>query len=152
MRNDHKLALKKIKQQINAFCIRHGFCYDGTKWTLSHLKWLKKLEITNGLGKSQSRQSIMIKPKDFKSETVSSTISDKNFFISSAISELRTCLVLAVINCANRNTSFLCFLIFLLSTCSPFNLRSFKSSHAFALNGIRQVGLNTGIPSTIIFQ
>ena len=49
MRNDHKLALKKIKQQINAFCIRHGFCYDGTKWTQAHLKWLKKLEITNGL-------------------------------------------------------------------------------------------------------
>lgn len=49
MRNDHKLALKKIKQQINAFCIRHGFCYDGTKWTLAHLKWLKKLEITNAL-------------------------------------------------------------------------------------------------------
>lgn len=49
MRNDHKLALKKIKQQINAFCIRHGFCYDGTKWTLAHLKWLKKLEITNEL-------------------------------------------------------------------------------------------------------
>ena len=89
------------------------------------------------------------KQNDFKS-TVSSAISDKNFFISSAISELRTCLVLAVINCANRNTSFLCFFIFLLSTCSPFNLRSFKSSHAFALNGIRQVGLNTGMPSTII--
>ena len=49
MRNDHKLALKKIKQQINAFCIRHGCCYDGTKWTLSHLKWLKKFEITNEL-------------------------------------------------------------------------------------------------------
>ena len=49
MRNDHKLALKKIKQQINAFCIRHGFCYDGTKWTQTHLKWLKKLEITNQL-------------------------------------------------------------------------------------------------------
>ena len=32
-------------------------------------------------------------PNDFKS-TVSSAISDKNFFISSAISELRTCLVL----------------------------------------------------------
>ena len=47
MRNDHKLALKKIKQHINAFCIRHGFCDDGTKWTLKHLKWLKKLEITN---------------------------------------------------------------------------------------------------------
>ena len=49
MRNDHKLALKKIKQQINAFCIRHGFCYDGTKWTQAHLKWIKKLEITNRL-------------------------------------------------------------------------------------------------------
>lgn len=49
MRNDHKLALKKIKQQINAFCIRHGFCYDGTKWTLAHLNWLKKLEIINEL-------------------------------------------------------------------------------------------------------
>lgn len=49
MRNDHKLALKKIKQQINALCIRHGCYYDGTKWTLSHLKWLKKFEITNEL-------------------------------------------------------------------------------------------------------
>lgn len=49
MRNDHKIALKKIKQQINAFCIRHGFCYDGTKWTRVHLNWLKKLEITNML-------------------------------------------------------------------------------------------------------
>lgn len=49
MRDDHKLALKKIKQQVNAFCIRHGFCYDGTKWTIKHLKWLKNLEITNAL-------------------------------------------------------------------------------------------------------
>ncbi len=49
MRNDHKLALKKIKQQINAFCIRHGLCYSGTKWTITHLKWLKKLEIQNAL-------------------------------------------------------------------------------------------------------
>lgn len=49
MRNDHKIALKKIKQQINAFCIRHGFHYEGTKWTQTHLKWIKKLEITNAL-------------------------------------------------------------------------------------------------------
>lgn len=49
MRDDHKTALKKIKQQINAFCIRHGFCYDGTKWTISHLKWLKKLAVSNAL-------------------------------------------------------------------------------------------------------
>ena len=44
MRDDHKKALKKIKQQIGMFCIRHGYCYEGTKWTIAHLKWLKKLE------------------------------------------------------------------------------------------------------------
>ena len=49
MRNDHKLALKKIKQQVNAFCLRHGFHYEGTKWTDKHLKWIKKLEITNAM-------------------------------------------------------------------------------------------------------
>lgn len=46
MRDDHKLALKKVKQQINAFCLRHGQHYAQTKWTVAHLKWLKKLEIS----------------------------------------------------------------------------------------------------------
>lgn len=46
MRDDHKIALKKIKQQINAFCLRHGYHYDGTKWTIKHLKWLRGLEIS----------------------------------------------------------------------------------------------------------
>ncbi len=46
MRDDHKLALKKIKQQINAFCLRHGAQYSGTKWTLAHWKWLKGLELS----------------------------------------------------------------------------------------------------------
>ena len=45
MRSDHKLALKKVKQQINAFCIRHGHHYEGTKWTLDHLRRLKQLEL-----------------------------------------------------------------------------------------------------------
>ena len=45
MRDDHKLALKKVKQQINAFCLRHGCHYEGTKWTLAHLKWLQKLDL-----------------------------------------------------------------------------------------------------------
>ena len=45
MRGDHKLALKKVKQQINAFCLRHGCCYEGTKWTVAHLKWLQKLDL-----------------------------------------------------------------------------------------------------------
>jgi transposase len=46
MRDDHKLALKKVKQQINSFCLRHGFQYSGTKWTLVHLKWLKQLTLS----------------------------------------------------------------------------------------------------------
>lgn len=46
MRDDHKLALKKVKQQINAFCLRHGYHYAGTKWTLAHWKWLKQLELS----------------------------------------------------------------------------------------------------------
>lgn len=46
MRDGHKLALKKVKQQINAFCLRHGHHYAGTKWTLAHWKWLKQLELS----------------------------------------------------------------------------------------------------------
>ncbi len=45
MRDDHKLALKKLKQQINAFVLRHGHQYTGTKWTIKHVNWLKKLEL-----------------------------------------------------------------------------------------------------------
>lgn len=45
MRDDHKLALKKVKQQINAFCLRHGHYYTGTKWTRKHISWLKKIEL-----------------------------------------------------------------------------------------------------------
>lgn len=45
MRDDHKLALKKLKQQINAFVLRHGHQYTGTKWTIKHVVWLKKLEL-----------------------------------------------------------------------------------------------------------
>lgn len=46
MRDDHKTALKKIKQQINAFCLRHGHHYTQSKWTLAHWRWLKKLELS----------------------------------------------------------------------------------------------------------
>ena len=34
-----------MKQQINAFCLRHGQHYPATKWTIAHLKWLRKLEL-----------------------------------------------------------------------------------------------------------
>ncbi len=46
MRDDHKIMLKTVKQQINALCLRHGFHYDGTKWTLKHVAWLRKLELS----------------------------------------------------------------------------------------------------------
>lgn len=45
MRDDHKLALKKLKQQINAFVLRHGCQYTGTKWTIKHITWLRKLNL-----------------------------------------------------------------------------------------------------------
>lgn len=46
MRNDHKQALKKIKQQILAFCLRHDFHYSTSRsyWTDAHLKWLRSLD------------------------------------------------------------------------------------------------------------
>ena len=45
MRDDHKIALKKVKQQIMSFCLRHGKSYsDGSHWTQKHIKWLKALD------------------------------------------------------------------------------------------------------------
>jgi transposase len=45
MRDDHKLALKKVKQQILAFCLRHNYRYDGkSHWTAAHIKWLQSLQ------------------------------------------------------------------------------------------------------------
>ena len=46
MRDDHILALKKNKQQINALLLRHGFKYAATKWTEAHLKWMEELELS----------------------------------------------------------------------------------------------------------
>lgn len=46
MRTDHKLALKKVKQQILVlvFCLRHNLRYEGKNhWTTSHVGWLKSL-------------------------------------------------------------------------------------------------------------
>ena len=45
MRDDHKLALKKVKQQINAFCLRHGYHYPQSKWTRMHLDWLRRIKL-----------------------------------------------------------------------------------------------------------
>lgn len=46
MREDHQTALKKIKQQISAFCLRNGFHYTtGNTWTVKHLNWLQTLPL-----------------------------------------------------------------------------------------------------------
>ena len=47
MRDDQKLALKKVKQQILAFVLRQGKRFDGGKtyWTIRHMKWLYGLEL-----------------------------------------------------------------------------------------------------------
>lgn len=52
MRDDQKLMLKKIKQQILAFVLRKGKRFEGGKtyWTIAHVKWLKGLEL-EGLDK-----------------------------------------------------------------------------------------------------
>ena len=46
MRDDHKLALKKVKQQILAFCLRNGFSYASNYWTVAHLAWLRSTPMT----------------------------------------------------------------------------------------------------------
>lgn len=52
MRDDQKLMLKKVKQQILAFVLRLGKKFKGGKtyWTIAHMKWLKSLEL-KGLDK-----------------------------------------------------------------------------------------------------
>jgi transposase len=47
MRDDVKANLKRIKQQLLAFCLRHGWVYSETKhyWTQVHLKWLEQLKL-----------------------------------------------------------------------------------------------------------
>lgn len=49
MRDDAKIALKKVKQQIMSFCIRNGMMFtDGSSyWTLKHIAWLKTLNFGN---------------------------------------------------------------------------------------------------------
>ena len=52
MRDDQKLMLKKIKQQILGFVLRQGKKFEAgkTDWTITHMKWLKSLEL-KGLDK-----------------------------------------------------------------------------------------------------
>ena len=45
MREDQVKQAKQTKQHINAFCLRKGHQFEGTKWTERHRKWLNELEL-----------------------------------------------------------------------------------------------------------
>ena len=45
-RGDIQKALRKVKQQINAFLLRHGISFPGkTKWSKAHLNWLATIKM-----------------------------------------------------------------------------------------------------------
>ncbi|WP_239928586.1 IS110 family transposase [Anaerolactibacter massiliensis] len=51
MREDQRKALKVTKQQIGAFCHRHGYHFTEGKnyWTKKHITWLKALPVSDVL-------------------------------------------------------------------------------------------------------
>ena len=46
MRDDHKLHLKEVKQQILAFCHRHALSCEHSNWSQKHLQWLKDVPLS----------------------------------------------------------------------------------------------------------
>ena len=47
MIHDFKKELKRIKQEICALLLRHGYQYDGkAKWTIRYMKWIRELEMS----------------------------------------------------------------------------------------------------------
>lgn len=60
MRDDTQTMLKQTKQQILAFCIRHGFVYDGKSyWTQKHLEWLNQISFTDNLLQETFREYLL---------------------------------------------------------------------------------------------
>lgn len=61
MRDDVKADLKRTKQQIIAFCTRHGFQFSGkTYWTQTHLKWLGTLVFENKIHKETLQEYLLL--------------------------------------------------------------------------------------------
>ncbi len=46
-RDDIMTDLKRVKQRLNHFLIRHGYIYPRTNWTKEHLKWIQQLELSD---------------------------------------------------------------------------------------------------------
>lgn len=61
MRDDVKANLKRTKQQIIAFCTRHGFSFNGKSyWTQKHLNWLESLVLENALYKETLQEYLIL--------------------------------------------------------------------------------------------
>ena len=46
LREDVIISRKRIKQQISALALRHGFRYEGkSNWTIAHIKWLETINL-----------------------------------------------------------------------------------------------------------
>ena len=47
MRDDHQKKLKQVKQELLAFCLRHGHRFTETRryWTNAHMAWLNSLKL-----------------------------------------------------------------------------------------------------------
>lgn len=61
MRDDVKADMKRAKQQIIAFCTRHGFNYEGKSyWTQTHLKWMETLAFENDLYREVLQEYLII--------------------------------------------------------------------------------------------
>lgn len=60
MRDDTQTLLKQTKQQIIAFCIRHGMQFDGKSyWTQKHLNWLDQLQFSHDLLKETMEEYLL---------------------------------------------------------------------------------------------
>lgn len=47
MIHDFKKELKRVKLEIYAFVLRHGYQYDGkSKWTIRYMNWIRELEMS----------------------------------------------------------------------------------------------------------
>jgi len=48
-RDDIMTDLKRAKQRLNHFFLRHGYCYPGSNWTEGHYKWISQIDIKNNI-------------------------------------------------------------------------------------------------------
>ena len=61
LREDVQTHLKQTKQQLIAFCTRHGYVFDGKNyWTQRHLKWLEELVFTNTVYKETLQEYLIL--------------------------------------------------------------------------------------------